>query len=209
MTKNTTTAMIERSFSALMKRVSTAIPGHVTGFDAGTQLAQIQPGIQRVDVGGKSVTLPPVVQVPVCFPGGEYCIEYQIDNGTEGLLIVSQRCIDAWVNQGGVAKPPVLRFHDMTDGLFIPGFRSQPNKLASFQNNGVRLRNKAGSQFIWLKNDGTAEITVSSLNITGAVNIEGNVATTGTLTNNNIPVGSTLRVSGVVPGGGTSGVPVP
>lgn len=45
--------------------------------------------------------------------------------------------------------------------------------------------------------------------INGNTSITGDVDTTGTMTNNGIPVGSTLRVSGVTPGSGTSGTPVP
>lgn len=205
----TTTEMMQRCFAALMSKVGTSIPGHVVAFDPVTQLAQIQPGIQRIERDGSAVNLPPAIEVPVCFPGGEFCIEYQIDPGTEGLLIVSQRCIDAWVNQGGVARPPIQRFHDMSDSLFIPGFRSQPGKLAGFENNGVRLRNGDGSQYIWLKNDGTAEITVTALNVVGAVNITGNTAVVGTMTNNGLDIGSTHRHGGVATGTGTSGVPVP
>jgi phage gp45-like len=44
--------------------------------------------------------------------------------------------------------------------------------------------------------------------LTGAMTVNGDVATTGGLTNNGKNVGSTLRVTGIQPGGGTSGVPV-
>lgn len=44
--------------------------------------------------------------------------------------------------------------------------------------------------------------------ITGPVNINGDVTTTGNLTNNGKSVGSTLKVSGVQPGSGTSGNPI-
>lgn len=203
MSRDSLSEAIRSGFANLMKSVGTSIPGHVLAFDAGTQLAQVQIGIQRIDVNGKSITPAPLIQVPVCFPGGDFCIEYQIDPGTEGLLIVSQRCIDAWMDQGGIAPPSILRFHDMHDALFIPGFRSQPNKLAAFQNNGVRLRNGDGSRHIWLKSDGTAEINVTTLNITG------NTAITGTLTNNGVNVGSTHTHSGIAPGGGNTGVPNP
>ena len=44
--------------------------------------------------------------------------------------------------------------------------------------------------------------------INGKTTIAGNVATTGTLTNNAVDVGSPHRHSGVTTGGGTTGVPV-
>lgn len=145
--------LIRDSFREILKGVCTSLPGHVLTFDPVKQLAQVQPGIARVDINGAEFTIPPIIEVPVYFPGGDYCVEYQIDSGCEGDILFSQRCIDGWVQSGGVAANPIGRFHNMQDAMFLPGFRSQPNVLPEFQNNGVRMRNRSGSQFVWLKND--------------------------------------------------------
>lgn len=145
--------LIRDAFREIMKGVCTSIPGHILTFDSITQLAQVQPGIARVDINGAEFTVKPIIEVPVYFPGGDYSVEYQIDAGCEGDILFSQRCIDGWVQSGGVAANPIGRFHSMQDAMFLPGFRSQPNVLSDFQNNGVRMRNRAGTQFVWLKND--------------------------------------------------------
>ena len=145
--------LIRDAFREVMKGVCTSIPGHVLTFNPVTQLAQVQPGIARVDINGAEFKVPPVIEVPVYFPGGDFCVEYQIDPGCEGDILFSQRCIDGWVQSGGIAANPIGRFHSMQDAMFLPGFRSQPNVLPEFQNNGVRMRNRAGTQFVWLKND--------------------------------------------------------
>ena len=145
--------LIRDSFREILKGVCTSLPGHVLTFDPVKQLAQVQPGIARVDINGAEFTIPPIIEVPVYFPGGDYCVEYQIDSGCEGDILFSQRCIDGWIQSGGVAANPIGRFHNMQDAMFLPGFRSVPNALPDFQNNGVRLRNRAGTQFLWLKND--------------------------------------------------------
>lgn len=145
--------LIRDSFREILKGVSTSLPGHVLTFDPVKQLAQVQPGIARVDINGAEFTIPPIIEVPVYFPGGDYCVEYQIDPGCEGDILFSQRCIDGWIQSGGVAANPIGRFHNMQDAMFLPGFRSAPNALPGFQNNGVRMRNRAGTQFVWLKND--------------------------------------------------------
>ncbi|MGF6394295.1 Gp138 family membrane-puncturing spike protein [Pseudomonas plecoglossicida] len=147
--------MLRDAFREVMKGVCTSIPGHVLTFDGATQLAQVQVGVLRVDINGAEFTVPPIIEVPVLFPGGDYCVEYQIDPGCEGDILFSQRCIDGWIQSGGVAANPVGRFHNMQDAMFIPGFRSKPNALPDFQNNGVRLRNREGTQLVWLKNDNT------------------------------------------------------
>lgn len=223
--------LIRNAFGELMKDVCTSIPGHVLTFDPLTQRAQVQIGILRVDVNDATFTIPPIVEVPVHFPGGDFAIEYQIDEGCEGDILFSQRCIDGWVQSGGVATNPRGRFHSMQDAMFLPGFRSQPNALPGFQNNGVRMRNRAGTQFVWLKNDnsismdnGVAKFDVladgTTLMRNGAgsfqlqadgsflinglkITPDGNVITAAGVNLN------THRHSGVTPGSGTSGVPVP
>lgn len=151
---STLTEMIDRTISEILKSVGTSIPAHILSFDVETQLAKVQIGIEFIDVQGKTFDLAPIVNVPVHFSGGDFVLEYQIDEGNEGLIIISQRCIDGWKEQGGVAAQTVIRKLDMQDALFIPGFRSKPNAISGFSNDGIRLRNKAGDQYVWVKNNG-------------------------------------------------------
>jgi len=210
--KATQTELIEHSFFELMKDVGTSIPAAVQSFDGDTQQAVIQVGIERIDINGVTFTPPPIIQCPVMFPGGKWCVEYQIDKGDEGLLIISQRCMDAWKDQGGVAPNPIGRFHDMQDALFIPGFRSQKNKLTDFQNNGIRLRDQSGENYVWLKNSGDIEMKGASFQgeFTGGFNVDST-----SMTHNGTNIGDdhdhddtgTYNVSGT-PVTGTSGVPL-
>ena len=151
----TQTELIKSAFRDLMKSVCTSIPGNILAFDPATQLAQVQIGIVRIENGGAEFTPPPLITVPVYFCGGAFSVEYEINPGDEGFILFSQRCIDGWKTTGGVAKNPIIRFHDLSDAAFFPGFRSQPNVLSGFENNGIRLRNNDASHYVWLKNDGT------------------------------------------------------
>lgn len=222
--------LIRDSFREILKGVCTSLPGHVLTFDPDKQLAQVQPGIARVDINGAEFTIPPIIEVPVYFPGGDYCVEYQIDAGCEGDILFSQRCIDGWVQSGGVAANPIGRFHNMQDAMFLPGFRSQPNVLPDFQNNGVRMRNRGGTQFVWLKNDnsismdnGVARFNVLADGTTLMQNGAGSfqLQADGTFLINGLkitPHGDVItatgislekhRTSGVTAGNQTSGVPV-
>lgn len=150
----TLTEMIDRTISEILKGVGTSIPAHILSFNTDTQLAKIQIGIEFIDVQGQTFNLAPIVNIPVHFSGGDFVLEHQIDEGDEGLIIVSQRCIDGWKEQGGIAAQTVVRKLDMQDALFIPGFRSKPKAISGFNNNGMRLRNKDGSHYVWLKNTG-------------------------------------------------------
>ena len=189
-TKVNQTELFKTAFREMAKSVGTSIPGHITGFDKDTQLAQVQIGIEQVDVNGKRFEPAPLIEVPVYVYGGAFSVECQIDNGTEGLIIFSQRCIDGWVDTGGIAKNPILRFHDFSDAFFLPGMRSQPNKITSFENNGVRLRNEDASAYIWLKNDGSVDIQSTTLKHNG-VNIGDTHAHVGSATAPTGPVAPT------------------
>lgn len=212
------TKLIKESFRELMKGVCTSIPGHVLAFDPVTQWAQVQIGVERVDVNGAVFTPPPIINVPVSFTGDDWVLEHQINPGCEGEIRFSQRCIDGWQQTGGVAVNPLGRFHDMQDAVFVPGIRSLPNVVTDFANDGMRLRDKAGTQFLWLKGDGSvlmentaghirlgADGTVTINGVT--IDTAGNVNSPTQITANGIGM-TTHRHGGVQPGAGTSGGPV-
>lgn len=212
--------MLREAFREMMKNVATSSPGYILAFDPMTQLAQVQIGILRVDLNGGTFAPPAIIETPVCFIGGEdYHLEYQIDPNCEGDIFFSQRCVDGWLQTGGVAQNPIGRFHDPQDAFFLPGFRSLPNKLPAFQNNGIRMSNRAGTQFMWLKNDGSMawENGAGFIRVdpTGIVNINGVTIDTTSLvtTPNDVKAGTiqlkTHRHTGVTAGTATSGTPTP
>lgn len=163
--------VIETSFDNRLKSLNTCIPGHILAFVPETQRAQVQVGTVRINIeeSGEETrwNLPPVVDVPVCFTGGSnFTLEFQLDVGTEGLILFSQRCTDGWKTTGGIADNPIARFHDMQDAIFIPGIRSLNGLISGHANNGIRLRSNSGSQFVWIKNDGTIVVSNSKSSVT-------------------------------------------
>jgi hypothetical protein len=211
--------MLREAFREMMKGVATSTPGHILAFDPVTQLAQVQIGIVRVDLNGAKFDPPAIIETPVYFPGGAYHVEYQLDPGDEGDILFSQRCIDGWLQTGGIAENPIGRFHDPQDAFFLPGFRSLPNALPAFQNNGIRLSNLTGTQFMWLKQDGSMAWENGSgfirIGADGTVNINGVTIDVASLvtTPNDVKAGTiqlkTHRHTGVTAGTATSGIPTP
>jgi hypothetical protein len=188
------------AFIEMMKDVATSTPGHILAFDPVTQLAQVQIGIVRKDINGDTFTPAPIVEVPVYFAGGGgFVMEHQIDPNDEGIVMFSQRCIDGWIQTGGVAQNPIDRFHDFTDAMFLPGLRSQQNVVTGFANDGIRIRNADGTNYIWLKSDGTAEIKVTSLSVVGDIVHHGNTQQTGDTT-----ISGSMQSVSVVTGSMTS-----
>lgn len=188
--------LIETAFHNNMKNVYTGIPGHVLSFNASTQRAQIQIGIVRINNDGTIWNIPPIVDVPVQFPGDDYVLEYQINPGCEGYIHFSQRCLDGWKQTGGVADNPVARFHNKQDAFFSPGGRSLANPITSFSNNGVRLRDSSGNRHVWIKNDGT--MVVKNGNATTTYGSDNSVVTTngsGTIT---VLANGNININGVI-----------
>ena len=151
--------LLRRSFAEMMIDVATSTVGHVLAFDPVTQLAQLQIGIVKVSATGETFEPAPIVECPVYFAGGSsFMIEHQIDAGDECVILFGQRCIDGWRETGGIAQQPIVRYHDVNDAMVLPGMRSKPNALSDFQNDGIRMRNADGSNYIWLKSDGSISI---------------------------------------------------
>ena len=178
MKKVTRQDVLNQLISNYQKQIFTAIPGYFVAFtDQTHQRAQVQIGVQRVDIYGSVFNPPPVADVPVVFPGGDYALEYELQNGAEGLIVFSQRCVDGWKQSGGVGVNPVARFHHPQDAFFIPGARSLKTAMTDFQNNGIRLRDKAGTSYIWLKNDTSTQLKNPNGSVTlgadGTVNANG------------------------------------
>lgn len=128
----------------------TAMPGFVESFDGEAGTCSAQPAIQALVTDktgtGKFVTLPLCVDVPVQFIGSrDWFMTFPMKKGDEGLLIFSCRCIDAWWQSGGVQPQAELRMHDLSDGFFIPGLRSNAKKISGINTQFPELRNVDGS----------------------------------------------------------------
>ena len=152
------THMLSEVLDAWMRQAMFTLPGRILKFDPETQLATVEAGIDRV-VDGQGVTIPPIENVPVCFPGdGQYYFFHQITNGeTEGLLHFNQRAIDTWIERGGPVAPHENRMLSEEDCFFEPGYRSKPGAIPNFKNDGAGISNYAGDQYIHLKSNGNAE----------------------------------------------------
>jgi hypothetical protein len=194
--RTTTSELIELIIQSNQQDVGTSIPGHVTAFDPETQLAQLQIGIRTS--GG--VQLPIIIECPVQFSGGGgFVVEHQLDPNDEGIIVFSQRCIDSWIETGGVAEQPTPRMHSFNDAYFIPGIRSKPNVVTGFSNDGIKMRNEAGDKYLWLKASGDIEITAGSVSITG------DLSATGTIEAPTIDASASLKAAGAEVVGHTHG----
>jgi len=166
---------IESQIKRAQSNVYTALPAKVLSFNGHTVSCQVM--INRVNANGQEITIPPLVDVPAQFPhAGGFCITVPIKAGDEGLVVFSSRCIDGWYASGGQSKPLDNRINDLSDGFFIVGCNSVPNKIPDFYNDGVSMQTDDGSTYI--------RLTEGTIYIKGNIEHEGNTDQTGNYNQN-------------------------
>ena len=99
-------AAVNARLEAHSMDLHTALPGRVVSYDAATQTAVCQPGIQVIFRATGPVDLPQLVDVPVYFPrGGGFVLTFPVRVGDECLLVFAERAIDVWWQKGGTQVP--------------------------------------------------------------------------------------------------------
>ncbi|WP_371355599.1 Gp138 family membrane-puncturing spike protein [Pseudomonas chlororaphis] len=211
-------------------KIQTAVPGIIQSFSADHMTCTVQPAISgqvRDETGAIiDVDLPLLTDCPVQFPAGGGCtLTFPVKPGDECLVVFSSRCIDSWWQSGGIQAQADLRMHDLSDGFALLGFRSQPRVIGSISGAAAQLRTDDGAAFIEVDSSthainavtngaasisaqGNITMTAPLVTINGDVKVNGRVDTTGDVKADTISL-LTHKTSGVTPGGGTSGVPVP
>lgn len=140
------------------------IPGHVVDFDESDQMATLQIAIQKVNESGELENHPESIACPVGFAGDDVVFGHKISPGTEGLIYFSQRGVDNWMNSGGIVPPSTMRKFDISDAFFDPRFRSMPNVIQGFKNDGAWMATKDGASYFHLKSDGAIDVNVTNTN---------------------------------------------
>lgn len=156
----------------------TALPGVVQSFDAVKGTCSVQPAIQAKVYdktgAGKFVNLPVCVDVPVQFMGtNDFVFTVPVKKDVEGIIIFACRCIDAWWQSGSVQPQAEMRMHDLSDGMFIPGLRSQAHKITNFNQNFPEWRSADGA--IKIEQTATGYRVTGSLEVNGDLHLSGNV----------------------------------
>jgi Phage protein Gp138 N-terminal domain len=196
----------------------------------GDGTAQVQLAIlfqQRLQNGNwVNITPSPVIPKAVISYIGDKNFIFTLPcvQGTEGLLVFADRCIDGWWQNGGIQPQMEPRQHDVTDAFFFPGARSKPNAVQNINATSAELRTISGNTKITFDDTNGIVITgkskiIGTLEVTQAITADAGVAVTGQLTaTQNIIAGKgggdqvglqTHTHSGVTTGAGVSGAPTP
>lgn len=205
--------------SQAARGVNTCLPGTILSYDAGKQLATVQPMLKLRQPDGREEEIPILNAVPVIWPrSGGASMTFPVRRGDGCLLVFNQRSIDEYKSSGEVSTPLDPRAHDLSDAVAFMGFTPSG---AGGADDAIEI--KMGGATIKITDSGV-EIEADSVTIKGNTTIEGNLALEGDFTvtgggggavNVNSPglfhngknIGDTHTHSGVQTGGGNTGAP--
>lgn len=172
----------------------TALPGIIDSVDLEANTCVVQPTVQGIfrqkDGSQKVVTMPLCLDVPIVWPrGGGYTLTFPLKKGDEGVILFMSRCFDAYWQNGGIQPQAEQRMHSLSDGYFIPGGNSQPNKLANVSADNVQLRADDGSAYVeiaeaamTLKHPTKVIVDTPEAHFTGKITTDGAVEAKGEVT---------------------------
>lgn len=185
--------LIKTIINQRLKNTHTALPGIIVDFDEDTQLATVQPVINRVFKQEESdgykeleLAMPPLINVLVQFPrSGGYVITFPVKKGDECQLIFNERSIDEWYLSGKVSTPSSKAIHTLDDAVAILGISSKVNKIEYFDNTKLTLRSEDNNLKITMdSSDNSIELTSTKVKITGDCDILGTLKAGGKTVNN-------------------------
>lgn len=165
-------------YKALARYISydlrVAMPAIINSFDEVAQTAVVQIAIrEQIKINNKWVNqnFDVIPDVPIVMPrAGGFTLTMPVTAGDECILLVTDRCLNAWWANGGVQNQEVNRAHDYSDVVAILGPWSQPNVLPNYSTTSTQLRNDEGTAYV--------EVTDTGVNLVGTLEISGLPATT-------------------------------
>lgn len=210
--EGTMTGLLRHVFNKLMQGVDGMLPARVVAFnnDRNGPRVTVQPLIALVTTGGAQVPRAQVASLPVFqFGAGGFLLSFPIKTGDLGWIMASDRDISVFLQSYAASRPQTFRRQNFADAVFIPDIMRGYSIAGEDEENAV-LQSADGSVKISLWPDKLkivaplVEIVTPSVTMTGDLVVAGEITAGGTTINL-----STHTHSGVEPGGGNSGPPVP
>jgi len=130
----TLTDLIRSEIRQSLLETRCAIPGKIVSFD-GTR-AKVQPLFKTILAPETTaISLPEIVDVPVCFPvssGGNSYITIPVKAGDTGTITFYDRDMARWLyGDGSAVEPENVRIHDLTDASFTPDLTPFDNAIGA------------------------------------------------------------------------------
>ena len=193
-------------FQSLLMDVHTTLIGKVISFNPANQTIKVQPVLKRKYKDKEPGLLAVIDEILVWFFGsGDWWITVDIKPDSYVLLIVSERALDIWTNQGGIVDPADSRKFNLNDAVAIPGGNPFPDSLVPpVESNCISIRNRDNTKFIKL--DSTGILIKDKLSVDGITRSNG-VVDDSLKPVTMITLG--LHTHTAPSGGGTTSAPIP
>jgi len=170
----------------MQSEIYTSLPCLIQSFDPAKRTVTAQPvtkaQAQNPDGSFSWIALPILPDVPVYFPeGGGVTLTFPIKSGDEALVVIANRCIDAWWQSGGIQIQADIRMHDLSDGFAFVGVSSVPRVISNISTTRAQFRSNDGQAFVEI--DPTSHLIRAKTSGDLTAEVAGNVSATvgGTL----------------------------
>ena len=180
--------LIKRVVGIELPKVHTHLPAQVVSYNGTTNTCSCRVCIKAIrpeDPDNDSVEYAVLDDVPVRqFGSGKLLLSVAPQVDSYGLLHISERSLEVWMQNGGIDVPNSTRRFDISDAVFEPGLyplkTDGDNGLIAVPINTdrIELRTRAGTSYVAVLDDGTVTLMSSSA---GYISLE----TNGTITAEN------------------------
>lgn len=152
MRNRSTTEALRSVLDSFASDLHVALPGVVRSYDAATQTADIEPGVQRVRSAADeeqdedtAEALPVLPSVPVAWPrAGGHFLHWPLAAGDTVLLVFSESDLSAWRESGGVVDPGIGLRHGLGGAVAVPGLNTRGNPNADADGTYGRVGREGG-----------------------------------------------------------------
>ncbi len=120
-------SVIQRQLDTKFNNAGGALPGTVISFNSSADTCVVRPGVNRsVPVIGEDdyvfEQLPPIYDVPVCWPQGRnFRFNGTLNAGDPVLLVCLDRDASGWIRTGKPSDPDDVRESSWAHAVAIPG----------------------------------------------------------------------------------------
>ena len=205
-----------------IKKLNTALPGHIISYDEDSRRAEVQGAIHLRTTAGEIIERPIIADVPVVWPtGGGFLLRFPLSRGDPVLLVFSQRGLRGFLREHKPAPPDKQGMLSAHDAMAIPGF-GPGSSITPGSTTGATLQSEDADQMVVIESDrvrlvadgGNHEVVVGpsgiTLDTTGTLTINADdVAITASngVTHGGTDIGDTHVHSGVTTGSAVTGGP--
>lgn len=186
----TYTDLLEEVKNNAIKDVRVSMPARIISFDAKSKTAQVEIMLNMEDAEGNPVEYPPLIDCPCMFTrGGGFHVVHGYNQGDNGVVLFSDRCIDSWFESGAKTVPMDFRIHSMSDAYFL-GAVDNLTDVSPIIDDAIFIGKDDNSAGLQINSDGSVILKGSSFEIqplttsngitnTGLINTTGNVIIAG------------------------------